>query len=150
MLLALVCVVALGSELTFVTRSGIVAQPATANKPLIIDGAKNPELIPDWYRWERLFNRAGEAARLPDPGSSPLMPNVLGLSDGDLAVLRKESELHSVRRRSHEARVRTVGEGFDRNGIKPEDLMEKLYSRLFDVELEYRREILAARFRALQ
>ncbi|MBY0496861.1 MAG: hypothetical protein K2Y23_21840 [Cyanobacteria bacterium] len=118
--------------------------------PVVIEGAKTPELIPEWYRWERVLTRTAEAVQIPDSDSAQHLSHTLVLSEADLTVLRKEAEVQTLRHGLHKRRVNAALESFDRTGIKPEDLMEKIYNHLFALELEYRREILVSRARVLE
>src|SRR5688500_8272708 len=81
----------------------LLAQQAPTTQTFI-DGAKTPERIPDWYRWERLLSRAGEAVLARDLPNSQFLAHTLFLVNIDLAELRKQGELHQDRKKAHDAR----------------------------------------------
>ena len=105
--------------LAFVPAIGVHAQPpappVAPPQPLVwektppgmteIDGAKNPELIPDHLIWHMTFNRLAEIRRR---GEEADLADLLPLSKEDLAALYVEAMNQRGRDESCEKRYRTM------------------------------------------
>lgn len=71
-----------------------------------IDGAKTPELIPEWYRWESLFRQlAGSGEHTDDYYSKPehgdRLRDVMGIGAGEWGLLMAEAK----RYQAHDAQM---------------------------------------------
>lgn len=99
-----------------------------------IDGAKNPEMIPEWSAWEFALSVLAKG-----PGEIPaeLIPHY---SEQESAILLKAAAAQRQREADYHARVKR--ELFPLNGKEPKERIEAL-SR--EMALEYRWQLLHAR-----
>lgn len=114
-------------------RSG--AKPA-AEETLLIDGSKNPELVPQWSVWEFSFDLFG---------AKKLLPNVLlhQLSGDEPAIILEATAEHLQREAEHHDDVRRLNDRWTKAAAPALD------ERLRQIKLEYRRGILQTRDRLL-
>jgi hypothetical protein len=113
---------------------------------LVLDGAKNPELFPEWFKWERFFTSlvgAPLAGAVVHGLKLPPLHVQLGLSEGDLAIVLKEVTRFQTYRQVMETQVRDVIAAMKAQG-KREDVM---MAAVHQVDLVYRTHILEARQR---
>lgn len=130
--------------------TGLAAQQtSTTTKHTEIDGAKTPELVPEWLRWEMFLVRTSQLVISPVDRAPEVLNNRLFLPSVEVAALQTEGKLQNARRKQLEDATRVVFDTFDRNGKPPDQVLKGLHQASFELQLRYRGEVLAARDRVL-
>lgn len=122
---------ALCSALVFVAAVPVLAQQK------IIDGSKNPELLPQWFVWQETFRTI-----VVHPDREKLEKEV-GLTDDEFKFLLGEQAAHSKRETSLATQLRTTGEALRTQGLPP----ERIAGDLAALDFDYRWQVLYARQR---
>jgi Xaa-Pro aminopeptidase len=125
--------------------SGHQAAPApqTAASMVVVDGSQTPEAIPEWLAWESGFQTlllVGDR-----PGSSFTTDLREVLSEDEMVALQRAAE---QQRRAHTRAAEATEKLRQRLAADPED-GQAVAQQLHDVNLRYRRAVLAAREQAL-
>ena len=113
---------------------------------LVLDGAKNPELFPEWFKWEGFLSSLVDAPRsgvVVHGVKVPPLHEQLGVSEADLGIVLNEVKHFQQIRQTMEKQVRTLNAAMKTEG-KPED---EIMARVHKIDLVYRYEILDARER---
>jgi hypothetical protein len=65
---------------------GLLPMPANPKDMVVIDGAKNPELIPEWSAWQHAFHSLSSASMrvLPNPVYVAVLPQKLAAVTGEI------------------------------------------------------------------
>lgn len=124
--------------------------PQSAHTPpagtLVLDGAKNPEFFPEWFKWEGFFTSMAGA---PLSGvvvhgiKLPPLHEQIGFSEADLAIALNEVKRFQQYRQVMETQVRSLNAGMKAEGKREEDILAAVHQ----VDLTYRYKILDARER---
>ena len=120
---------------------GVVAQTQRTNDPIItIDGAKNPELVPEWAAWRGVFSfmAAPAAPEVPIPTTICLVT-----TPEQQAFIRKEA-LRVIKEESDMGEVAVKL----RDGLTADNLAQRT-EEVETLEMRRRRVVLAGRDRLL-
>jgi len=121
-------------------------QPSGASDVLFIDGSKEPEQIPEWVTWEHGFMAlAGWKGR-----DSGINHDLRGqLTPAELDALERTAVAERERRTRFEAKADALRKALDVDSGRKE-AAAAFDTQAFELELAYRRELLAARDRLLK
>ena len=121
-------------------------QPPGTDDVLLIDGSKEPGQIPEWVTWEHGFMAlAGWKGR--DSGINHDLRAQLAPAEFD--ALERAAVAQSERRAMFETKADALRKALDVDSGRRE-AAEAFDTQAFELELAYRREILAARDRLLK
>jgi hypothetical protein len=121
-------------------------QPSGTSDVLLIDGSKEPGQIPEWLTWEHGFViLAGWKGR--DSGFNHDLKAELTSTEFD--ALQRVADGQFDRRARFEAKTVALRTKLDVDSGRKE-AAEAFDAQVFDLELAYRRQVLAARDRLLQ
>lgn len=117
--------------------------PAQTTDPdmLLIDGKKNPEMIPQWQMWESALDFIAAAQK----AGGVVLDEELQFSDDDMALLYAEAAAQQERWNAHKKKVFTELEPLLAK-MKREDVLPMNRAMI----LEYRRQVLDGSQRLLQ
>jgi hypothetical protein len=121
------------SPLFVLTLSANVTQPAT--KAVVIDGSKNPELFPEWFVWERIFDSIGSGA------ISRASPRSLGISEPEFTLLTTQAKMFRYARDKAEKQIADTIADLRAKKTKEDEIR----NATIEIELQYRHHILDAR-----
>jgi hypothetical protein len=120
------------------------AQPGqVAAGTLVLDGAKHPELFPEWFRWEGFFTSlvgAPLSGVVVHGMKLPPLHEQLGLIEADLAIVLNEGKGFQQYRQEMEAQVRSLNARMKAEGKREKDIIAAVHQ----VDLTYRYKILDA------
>lgn len=113
-----------------------------------IDGAKNPELIPEWYRWESLFRQlAGSGEHADDHYSKPehgdRLRDFIGISAREWGLLMEEAKRYQVHDAQMFGEYRREAQDLEARGYAKDAIAERIRQE----ELTDRSGLLTARDR---
>jgi len=121
-------------------------QTSSTSDVLLIDGSKEPGQIPEWLTWEHGFMiLAGWKGR--DSGFNHDLK--AQLTAGEFDALEREASAQHDRRARLEEKAVALRKALDVDSGRKE-AAEAFDTQAFEIELGYRREVLAARDRLLK
>lgn len=121
-------------------------QSSNTSDAVLIDGSREPGQIPEWLTWEHGFmTLAGWKGR--DSGFNHDLK--AELTPAEFEALQREADGQFDRRARFEAKTVALRTKLDVDSGRKE-AAEAFDVQVFDLELAYRREVLAARDRLLQ
>ena len=126
------------------------AAPAGVNQQtdtLTVVGATQPAQIPEWLVWEYSFTLVKQWQGKDSGFTHDLRES---LSPGEFELLEKEALAHAAREARRETRGARLMEKYPNTATADPAMLAKASDEAFAIDLEYRREILAARDRLLQ
>jgi hypothetical protein len=126
------------------------AAPAGVNKQaetLTVVGATQPAQIPEWLVWEYSLTLVKQWQGKDSGFTHDLRES---LSPGEFELLEKEALAHAAREARRETRGARLMEKYPNTATTDPAILAKANDEAFAIDLEYRREILAARDRLLQ
>jgi hypothetical protein len=114
---------------------------------LVIDGAKDPGQIPEWLAWEYSFTLINQWQGRDNGFTHDLREAV---TPEEFALLEKEGTAHKARMARRASLGAKLVEKYPFETTTEPKVIERGNEEAFAIELEYRRDILAARDRLLQ
>ncbi len=121
-------------------------QSSDTSDVVLIDGSKEPGQIPEWTTWEHGFMGLAQW-KGRDSGFNYDLKAQLTAAEFD--ALEREASAQSDRRARLEAKAVTLRKALDVDSGRKE-AAEAFDAQAFELELAYRREVLAARDRLLK
>jgi hypothetical protein len=120
------------------TVAGAWCDIQSPTQAVVIDGSKNPELFPEWYVWERVFEWLPSGATPPRGGGDELQ-----ISTTNYSILAREVKAYheSKQRLERELKERTAA--FTAQGRTADQIDDAQRA----LEMEYRYRILDGRAR---
>jgi len=109
---------------------------------LTIDGSKNPELLPEWFVWEKTLTMLARDVAASRVDSKALVKD-LGIRDAELELLLKEARDEAERGERLYKELAPIGERMRAEGKSPLAILEVVVPLTF----EGRRQTLEARGR---
>ncbi len=121
-----------------------VSSPNNQNSSerVVLDGAKNPELFPEWYVWEMVFKKVARGAAHP---KTPLHQE-LGISERELILLEQERGLFENYEKDLEQKLRNTSAALKAKGTSEDEVRNATHEH----NMEYRFKILDARDRVIR
>lgn len=121
------------------------APPNGQSQPRVIDGSKDPELFPEWFIWEMLFESLPRTA--PAKGDRKVSRySLLGLTDSDIQTLVREVEVFERSKGILSEEIRTTRAALTASKKSESDIRDATHQ----LNLRYRYKILDARSRIYQ
>jgi hypothetical protein len=114
---------------------------------LVIEGAKDPAQIPEWLAWEHSFTVLN-LWHGKDSGFTHDLREAL--SPAEFELLEKEAAAHRVRETRRASKGAMLTEKYPYATTTDPKIVARANDEAFEIDLEYRREILASRDRLLQ
>jgi hypothetical protein len=140
-----VAVIPHNSRLTLSSRAFVhwtqAAPQGGQSEPQVIDGSKNPELFPEWYIWEMLFERLPPTA--PAEQEKINHYSRLGLTNSEIQTLVREVRAFGRSKEILSQQLRTTRAALTASKKSESDIRDATQ----EVNLQYRYRILDARNR---
>jgi hypothetical protein len=120
---------------------------ADSSNIVVIDGSKNPSMLPEWLVWEQAFLIvAGWRGR--DSGITHDLR--MALSKDEVELLEREAAMQSERQNQAGREAEPLRARYATRDPKDEKLLALLNDQMQNVNLRYRRATLEARNRVLE
>jgi hypothetical protein len=130
-----------GLALPLVAHGQAPAAPTTSiEERITIDGAKNPEMVPQWAAWRFAFTQIREAKDIPS--------SVIGLiSKAEAELILKDADTDQVFYKDGEARALKLQRQLFDEPVRAKQLAlaPVLQAKADEIEMEYRRHTLDLR-----
>src|SRR5215471_15916186 len=90
----------------FVPPAHQASQSGASKDEVVIDGSKNPEMFPDWYIWEQLFERMPRNTSRSTNGRP--IGDEIGITTKNLDIVRQEVRVFDENKRKLVENARTA------------------------------------------
>lgn len=109
---------------------------------LVLDGAKNPELFPEWYVWELVFQRIARGAF---HSKEPIHAQ-LGINAREFVLIEQETALFENYEKALETKLRDTRSALKAKGKSEDEIRDATHEH----NMEYRYKVLEARDRVVR